>query len=225
MEWIDSFGSNEGWLHIDTSDTFAFDTSTRSLKMIELLYGEDNQVPGCLPLLPQTEKIVGTPRLTEPTEHFLITPFEFRHYQMENNRLLGFNEDFMTATDQFLELIVSDDLSMFFLNGRYCAWGLYHPEIRLVNRLAEVVEHPSDPFLQTALRAAFDLICDETVRKMNEKDEDALQQLATLHNRIAEHRPIKDSPLAVLNEWLFELADKFYWRRGIKGLFVGRDDE
>ncbi|HEY8897740.1 MAG TPA: hypothetical protein VIM79_23100 [Niastella sp.] len=221
-EFLDSPGSSEGWLHLNRVDSWAFDPSTRLLKGGTFYYNENNQVPACLPLLTETEKIVGIPRLREHSHDFEVEPFLYRYYHMENNRLLCFNEDFKATNDRILEVIVCNDLSLFFLNGRYCAWVLYHPEIRLVNRIAEVVDHTSDPFLRTSLRDAFDLICDETVKRMNDKDAYTLQQLAALHNRIEAYGAVEGSPLDVLRDWLFEVADRFYRIENIKGLFVGR---
>jgi hypothetical protein len=215
IEMTEVIGSTEDWLHMNRVDSMGFDASTRLLKMVALYYPENNMEPCHLNLLREAEKIRGIPRLTEPSVSFELLPFEYRHYYTDHNLLICFNEAFTTG-DQILEIVVSNDLSLFFNNSRYCAWGLYHPETRLAYRIGEEVEHSTNPFLKTSLRDAFDLITDETVSGMVREDASCLKQVAALYNRIVAYAPADGEPLAVLKDWLFDLADKFYPQEMLK---------
>ncbi|NII26815.1 hypothetical protein HB364_17125 [Pseudoflavitalea sp. X16] len=219
-EMSEVIGSTEDWLHLTSTDSLGFDPSTRLLKIVALYYPEDNKVPDNLQLLQEAEKIAGLPRLREHSGLFALEPFPYRYYHMEGNLLLCFNETF-TLAGRLQEVVVSNDLSLFFRNNRYCAWGLYHPEIRLTDRIAAETDHLSNDFLKASLRDAFDLIKDETVNKMSKHDPDSLQQIAALYNRIAVYTA-PNRPLTVLKEWLFELADKFYPKKMVSGLFEGK---
>jgi hypothetical protein len=218
-EMMDAIGSMEDWLHISTTDSFAFDAGTRLLKSISFYYPELNMVPANLHLLATAEKTKGIPLLSDGTDSFEVDPFPYRHYHMEGNMLLCFGDSFLLA-DQLYEVAISNELSLFFSNGSYCAWAVYHPEIFLTDHIAETIVSPSDVFLKTAFRDAFELITDETVEKMDEHNGDSLQQIAELHNRIATHGAAEDSPLAALKDWLFHLADKFYPEKELEGLFL-----
>jgi hypothetical protein len=214
-----AIGSNEDWLHMTTADTLGFDAETHLLKVISFRYPEHNKVPANLSLLKEAEKIAGLPRLVKYPESFQLERFPYRYYHIDGNVLLCFGDAF-TLADRITEVFVSNDFSLFFSNNRYCGWGLYHPETFMVNRIAEENEYPSDSFLKESLRDAFDLITNETVDKMDEHDDDCLQQIALLHNRIAAHGATPDSPLSVLENWLFEVADNFYKEEQVSRLFV-----
>ena len=218
-ELTEVIGSIEDWLHMNRVDSLAFDASTRLLRMVAFYYPENNKKPADLNLLQEAEKIQGIPRLTEQSGSFELTPFPYRYYHMAGDLLICFNEAF-TLADRLQEVVVSKNLSLFFNKGRYCAWGLYHPETRLVKGIREDVEYASNPFLKISIQEAFNLITDETVSRMFKQDVHCLQQVAALHNRIAAYAAVEESPLGVLKNWLFDLADKFYPKKMVNDYLV-----
>ncbi|MCF6406434.1 hypothetical protein L3C95_26295 [Chitinophaga filiformis] len=220
-EMMDSTGSVEDWLHMSRTDSLAFDTGTGLLKAVSFYYPELNREPGNLHLLATAEKIVAIPQLKTDAPSFELIPFEYRYYHEERDLLLCFDDAFMEVT-QLQEVAISAEVSLFFSNGQYCAWGVYHPEVLLTNRIGATTSYESDAFLKACFRDAYALITDETVEQMREHDEQVLRNISSLHNRIATHGGAAGSPLDVLKEWLFSLADKFYREQEREGLFNKR---
>ncbi|SHN38729.1 hypothetical protein [Chitinophaga sp. CF418] len=217
-EMMDAIGSVEDWLHMSRTDSLAFDAGTGLLKAVSFYYPELNRDPGNLHLLKTAEKTVGIPQLETDAPAFELIPFEYRYYQEERDLLLCFDDRFMEV-EQLQEIAISNEVSLFFSNGQYCAWGVYHPEVLLTNHIGATTAYNADAFLKACFQEAFALITDETVEQMREHDGQALRKIAALHNRIVAHGAVVDSPLQVLKEWLFSLADKFYREKELDGLF------
>jgi len=218
-EMMDAIGSVEDWLHMSRTDSLAFDAGTGLLKAVSLYYPELNREPGNLHLLARAEKTAAIPQLDTDAPSFELIPFSYRYYHEERDLLLCFDDAFMEV-EQLEEIAISAEVSLFFSDGQYCAWGVYHPEVLLTNRIGATTEHAFDAFLKACFKDAYALITDETVEQMSEHDEETLKNIAALHNRIVAHGATADSPLEVLKEWLFNLADKFYREQELEGLFT-----
>src|SRR4051812_8687114 len=167
-EVANSVGSAEDWLHFDRIDSFGFDKETRLLKLVCLYYPETNYSHGNIDRIKNTTKVIGVPRLTALAD-FDLPPFIYRHYNLENDLFMCFNDVF-SSINSFEEVQIAENVSLFFGNGSYCAWGLYHPEIYLTDHIGVVSPHSSSEFLKNSLAKAFELITLETVSLMDEKD-------------------------------------------------------
>jgi len=218
-EMIDAIGSVEDWLHMSRTDSLAFDAQTGLLKAVSFYYPELNRDPGNLHLLAAAERSTAVLRLDATAPSFELIPFEFRFYHEERDLLLCFDEAF-TELEQLQEIAISAEVSLFFGNGRYCAWGVYHPEVLLTKGIGATNVYATDAFLKACFSNAYALITDETVEQMREHDGQVLRKIAALHNRIAAHGAAARSPLEVLKDWLFSLADKFYREEELEGLFT-----
>lgn len=218
-EMMDAIGSVEDWLHMSRTDSLAFDAGTGLLKAVSFYYPELNRTPDNLHLLASAEKTVAIPQLDKDAPSFELIPFDYRYYHEERDLLLCFGEAFIEV-EQLQEIAISAEVSLFFSDGQYCAWGVYHPEVLLTNRIGATTVYATDDFLKACFQEAYALIIDETVEQMSEHDGQVLQSIADLHNRIAAHGAAVDSPLDVLKNWLFSLADKFYRERELEGLFI-----
>ncbi|SDG92812.1 hypothetical protein [Chitinophaga filiformis] len=218
-EMMDAIGSVEDWLHMSRTDSLAFDAGTGLLKAVSFYYPELNRTPDNLHLLASAGKTVAIPQLDKDAPPFELIPFDYRYYHEEKDLLLCFGEAF-TEVEQLHEITISAEVSLFFSEGQYCAWGVYHPEVLLTNRIGATTVYATDDFLKICFQDAYALITDETVEQMRDHDADVLRKIAALYNRIVKHNVAVDSPADVLKNWLFSLADKFYKEKELEGLFT-----
>jgi hypothetical protein len=220
-EELTVIGSTQDWLCINPADTIGFDPDTRLLKLIMLRYPESNKVPGNLNVIRAAEKIVGLPKLVSCPVGFQVMRLPYRYYNMEENVLLCFNDECSLA-EKLTEVFVSKDLSFFFNNNLYCGWGLYNPEIFMAMDLGPKKDYPSDSFHKQSFKEVFDLMADETLDLIvEEQNESYLQQIAILHNRLVAYGiALGCCPLSALSDWLFDVADRFYKKEQMHGLFV-----
>ncbi|MCW3103870.1 MAG: hypothetical protein JWO09_2310 [Bacteroidetes bacterium] len=217
-ETTTSVGSVEDWLHFDKTDSFGFDIESQLLKLIYLYYPEQNKMPDNLSLFKKAERITGIPKLQD-SEDFDISPFDYRYYSINDNLLLSFGEE-SSSVSSLVEMRIAQDVSLFFGDGLYCAWGIYNPELYLTDNFSAIKARQSSEFLKGSFKSAFDLISIENIDRMDEKDDAILNQIAILNNEIVEHKEYADNEgLSIIQKWLYDIADRFYSESDLQGLF------
>jgi hypothetical protein len=206
-------GSKEEWLPLEKIDTLGFNANTGNLELLSLYYPEINKVPASFRQLNQLRVKKGILRLDPDAPRvFQIEPFPFRYYNAEDNLLLCFNDHFTNAV-HLEELRPTADISLYFLNGSYCAWGLHHADRYIASAISEEPLHESSGFLREQLKKSLEVITAENVELMDEKDLSILERIAEIHNKILTSPEYpKNNGLHILKNWLFDIADKFYDR-------------
>jgi hypothetical protein len=214
-----TIGSSEDWLPLDKVDTLAFDSATKLLKILFLYYSEENKIPKKISLLDSCQKITGIPRLRSNILDFNCVPFLYRHYDIERNLLVCFDDNFSDA-ETLTQYQIANNVCLFFRNEDYCAWGLYNPELYLTMNITNIPDHSSTEFLKKSFRRAFDLITNKTVERMDEKDLSVLKAIAELHNEIICHSEYScNKGLSVIKSWLYDVTDRFYSEKEIQLFF------
>lgn len=205
-------GSLEDWLHMSTLDTFGFDADTLLIKLLEFRLPEQNiDLPQLSEWLLQAKKCSGIPKLVSDTINFEILPFDYRCFDMDERLLICFS-DSLIQKGITIEWKMTPNLSLFFNEESYCAWGVYQPEMYLTDSIYDSLKtENSNEFLQHSFKKTLDLITLENVDKMEVEDKETLFQLADLFQKMKnESISNPNYKLDVLGRWITDVADRFY---------------
>ena len=202
-------GSSEGWLSLNYADVMLFD-SEGYFDLAELRIPEKNVQPKFLEKFRLRESFKGIP-VIENLCPFMLNPREYRHYDINENVLIAFSESEF-ALDNLSELKITNNVSLFFKNGSYVAWGFYYPELNLTQKYFEESNTISSKFLTESLKRALNLIEYSNFPELERKDIGFLMRIAELHNEIARNEETMDNPsLIILMDWLFDVCDRNYF--------------
>lgn len=203
-------GSKEDWLPLVSVDTFGFNKQNGELEILFLYYPELN-----LPLSSPSSKIIhqkiGLPQIEQQVSNFPnINPFPYRYFNEVTNILFCYN-DLYTQQIELEEIKISKDTSLYFSQGKYCAWSLRNPELYLSDSINQFPTHESSSFLKEMFKRSLDLISTNNIKLMEEKNITVYNEVCTLHNTIVKNKEHnKNQGLSILKSWLFEIIDKFY---------------
>ncbi|MGL4597457.1 MAG: hypothetical protein ACRCYO_08020 [Bacteroidia bacterium] len=211
LEHSSAIGSNFDWLNLNGTDSFCFNSETRLLQSLMFSYSENNAEPWSHDDdILSAEKIIGIPKLSDDTAHFEISPFLYRHYNIEKNLFICFN-DLLDKQKKLTELKISNDISLYFQDNFYWAWGLHNPEQFLSDSFSSAPINSTSIFIKYCLKESLDLITIENVTKMDNKNSFILFQIQQLCQKMVHHEDfLKYKSLSILYNWLLSLIDKFY---------------
>lgn len=106
-------------------------------------------------------------------------------------------------------LQVAPNFDLLVADGRLHGWTLSEPERFLVSGWEYPVSDPPDPGLATLLKDYFDLVADPAVERIEDQDQDMLDALRDLAQRITAHNGVPERR-AALRARVDDIIDFFY---------------
>ena len=199
----------EAWLDFDDCDEIGFDKENQMLRFTAFKYPEKVQLLS-KEILEITQSIKGTLKLFSYEETFILRPFPYRYYDPAHKKLICFSDEFIVTGD-LVEVEVSPDFFMYFRNREYAGWAVGHPERYLSDINWDFLGESADWAQECHFRELMELITEDTIERMEEREEDMLLQLKLFYTKVSgDYHATGSTGSRILAEWILRLEEVFY---------------
>jgi hypothetical protein len=204
----DTIGSGN-WYQSDF-DEFCFDKTNRLLKSIWLHIPEENIYleEDFISLWSNESPIIGTLCLIEP-DNFSPEPTDYRWFDPKGQMLVCLYEYAISTDFEVTRLRIAQDFDLVFSDGQLQGWILFQPFKYVGKTWEQPRPEEGDIELGSIIHEYLQLISEDTIDKLMDKDSELLQSLLSL-KRKTENSDRLGYQRVALKDCIESIVDSFY---------------
>lgn len=211
----------DSWLYQE-GDSWLFDPQNKMLKYVCFVMPEKNLVPPNIDFVFSSIGTEGMLTLSDDPTEFELESMTYRFYSFKHSALVCFNDNFLSSSDSFNEVVFAENISMIFTKHGYSGWKLKNPELYILDKLSSELPDRNDTseFIKKCFSKALEIIEIDNIDRIDGgKNETPLKEMSHLYETIKTSDCADNKILAVIANWLFDVADRFYPEDKVKAVF------